>query len=84
MIQWQNRKKFTKIRMFISWTLTIGICFGSYLLIGYIQYEQLKAFSTYNYGIDCNVLFNSTQLQIIDNQLLNSNNNYVTCVCKNQ
>lgn len=45
MIQWQNRKKFTKIRVCISWTLTIAICFGSYLLIGYIQYEQLKAFS---------------------------------------
>ena len=71
------------MRVCISWMLTVVVCFGSYLLFGYIQYRQQKAFSTFNYGIDCTILFNTTQLTLIDNSLL-TNNNYITCICKSQ
>ncbi len=83
MILWENKYAWTKLRVFISWIFTIIICVGSYLLFGFIQYKQSQLFTEYNYGIDCNVLYTSAQLQIVDSSLL-SQANYVTCICKNQ
>ena len=83
MILWENRFSWTKIRVFISWILTIVICVGSYLLFGYIQYKQTELNSTYNYNIDCNVLYTSNQLAVVATALL-VETNYVTCICKSQ
>lgn len=83
MILWENKYSWTKLRVFISWIITIVICVGSYLLFGFIQYKQRQLFTDYNYGIDCDVLFTSTQLQVVDSSLL-SQPNYVTCICKNE
>jgi hypothetical protein len=81
MVLWQNKYKWTKLRVFISWLFTIAICVGSYLLFGYIQYKQSQLFTEYNYGIDCSVLYTSTQLNSVDTSLL-SQPNYITCICK--
>ena len=83
MIQWKNRRSWTKVRVIISWLITFSLCMCSYMLFGYIQYKQSQLFSTYNYGIDCNVLFTSSQLSTFTNSLSNDFN-YQTCICKNQ
>ena len=83
MIMWENRTCWTKLRMTISWLITLIICLGSFILFGYLQYLQNQLFETYNYGIDCNVLFTSAQLTTIDSSL-NGNADYTTCICKSE
>lgn len=53
------------------------------MLFGYLQYRQNQLFNSYNYGIDCNVLFTSSQLSTIDTTL-SGNADYTTCICKSQ
>lgn len=62
------------------WIITIAICFGSYVLFGFIQYRQTQLLSTYNYNIDCAVLFPNTSF-IIFNATLATSSNYQTCYC---
>ena len=57
MIIWANKGKWTFIRVFISRMITLLICFGSYMLFGYLQYQQNYYLSQYNFNIDCDVLF---------------------------
>lgn len=83
MVLWTNKYSWTKLRVLISWIITLLICLGSYLLFGFIQYKQSQLFTKYNYGIDCDVLYTSAQLNVVDTSLL-SESNYVTCICKNQ
>jgi hypothetical protein len=71
MIIWENKYTWTKLRVFFSWIMTLLISIGSYLLFGYIQYEQSQLLTKYNYDIDCNVLYTSAQLSTV-NQLLSS------------
>ena len=40
LIIWKNKDKNTKIRVLISWFITIAIIVGSYLLIGLIEYHK--------------------------------------------
>lgn len=82
MIQWENRSSWTFLRNIISWLLTILICVGSYLLFGFIQLKQNQLFSQYNYGIDCNVLYTSSQLSTFNTNLGASSSSYLTCICK--
>lgn len=83
MILWENRNKWTKTRTFFSWILTILLCLCSYMLFGFIQFRQSQLLSTYNYNIDCNVLFTSAQLTAL-NSTLSSDVNYQTCICKDK
>lgn len=78
-----NKYSWTTVRVIISWILTIIICAASYLLFGFIQLKQNQLFTDYNYGIDCNILYTSSQLTIIDTARLNDNN-YITCICKDK
>lgn len=54
---------------------------GSYMLFGYIQYEQNRFLSTYNFNINCNVLYSSGQLDVYTPN--DSDSNYLTCYCMN-
>lgn len=83
MINWENRYKWTKLRSIFSWLLMILIILGSYLFFGWIQYRQSILSSTYNYKIDCAVLFPGISFAIYDSAKANDNN-YVTCYCKDQ
>jgi hypothetical protein len=83
MIMWENRRCWTKLRVAISWLITLLICLGSFMLFGYLQYRQNELFKNYNYGIDCNVLFTSAQLATLDSTL-SGNADYTTCICKSQ
>jgi hypothetical protein len=69
MIIWENKYTLTKVRVFFSWLMTLLISIGSYLLFGYIQYEQSQMLAKFHYDIDCNVLYTSAQLSTV-NQLL--------------
>lgn len=60
MIIWSNKGKWTFVRVFISWMITFLICFGSYMLFGFLQYQQNQFLSQYNFNIDCEVLFPPT------------------------
>jgi hypothetical protein len=62
------------------WIITVIICFGSYVLFGYIQYKQTQLLSTYNYNIDCTVLFPNTNFSVY-NATLAVSANYQTCYC---
>ena len=83
MIEYENRNSWTKLRVLFSWLITLLICAGSYIFFGWLQYQQSVITSTYNYNIDCNVLFSSSQLTTIDNSLL-TDKNYQTCICRSE
>jgi hypothetical protein len=57
LIIWKNKGKWTFIRLIISWIITLAICAGSYILFAYIQYQQNQYLSTYNFNVDCSVLY---------------------------
>lgn len=40
MLQWHNKGKYTCLRLLISWLITLIIVGGSYILFGFIQYQQ--------------------------------------------
>jgi hypothetical protein len=79
LIIWKNKGRWTFLRVIISWILTLAICMGSYMLFGFIQYEQTSYLSTYNFNINCNVLYNSSQLASY--LPIAGDSNYLTCYC---
>lgn len=40
LIQWKNKGRAVWPRLIISWTLTLGVCFASYVLFAYLQLQQ--------------------------------------------
>ena len=66
LILWQNKGKNMCLRTTLSWLITLLICFASYVLFGFIQYEQNKLLSDYNFDIDCEVLFPNTPFVTFD------------------
>ena len=64
----------------ISWLLTLAICFGSYMLFGYLQYKQNDYLSTYNFNINCDILYPSQTFTTYSPPAGDSN--YLTCYCK--
>lgn len=70
------------LRLIISWLLTLTICFGSFVLFGFIQAKQNSLLSEYNFNINCNVLFQSADLTIFNTTLSASNSNYFSCFCQ--
>lgn len=40
MIIWENKSKFTCLRVIISWVMTLGFFVGSYLLIAFATYNK--------------------------------------------
>jgi hypothetical protein len=83
MIKWENRSRWTRTRMALSWAITLLVCLMSYMFFGYLQFKQNELFQNYNYGVDCNVLFTSAQLAQLD-PTLSANADYTTCICKSQ
>lgn len=79
LIIWKNKGRWTLARVIVSWVITLAICLGSYVLFGYIQYQQNIFLSTYNFKIDCNVLYTSSQLSTYNP--ISGDNNYLTCFC---
>lgn len=80
MIIWKNKGKWTFIRLVISWIMTLAICFGSYMLFGYIQYKQNQFLSNYNFSINCDVLYTSSQMTTYSP--IAGDSNYLSCFCK--
>jgi len=66
------------------WIVTAGICFGSYVLFGFIQYKQAQLLSTYNYNIDCKVLYPTVSFLTYNETLASQSNNYLTCYCNDK
>lgn len=83
LIIWKNKGKFTFIRLIISWIITLAICGGSYVLFGYIQHQQNQYLSTYNFNIDCNLLYAQSVLTTFSTSLNQTDKNYLTCFCMN-
>ena len=82
LIQWKNKGKKQVPRMILSWLLTLSICLGSYLLFAFIQLKQDELLSTYNFELNCNVLFTSTQLLTFNSVLDATDTNYFNCFCQ--
>lgn len=40
MVIWENKHKFTIFRAIFAYIITIGICFGSYLLVGFAKFKS--------------------------------------------
>lgn len=53
MILWENKHKWTCLRVCFIWIITLGICFCSYLLVGIAQYQKEKLNSNQSFGVDC-------------------------------
>ncbi len=66
--------------MIISWILTLCICFGSYMLFGYIQQKQNDYLSGYNFSINCDVLYTSAQMT--NYVPIAGDDTYLSCFCK--
>lgn len=81
-IKWENKGKRTYIRVTISWLLSLFICFASYLLFGFIQYQQNSLINSYSFNINCGILYNSTSLVSFDETLNQQSSNYMTCFCE--
>lgn len=80
LIIWKNKGKWTFFRSIISWIITLAICFGSYILFGYIQQKQNDYLSAYNFNINCDVLYNSLQMSVYTP--IAGDDNYLSCFCK--
>jgi uncharacterized membrane protein len=81
LIIWKNKGRLTFLRLLASWVITLAICAGSYVLFGYIQYQQNNYLSAYNFNIDCAVLYSAAQLATYTP--IPGDSNYLTCYCKN-
>ena len=57
MILWENKDKWTCLRVLFIWIITLGIIFSSYLLVGVAQAEKDKIGSNNSFGVDCEILF---------------------------
>ena len=42
MILWENKYKWTWLRVIFVWIITLAICFCSYLLVGLAQFQEGK------------------------------------------
>ena len=62
MVIWENQYKWTCCRVTIIWLITLIFCFGSYLLVGYAQYQKDLLAESHQFGEDCDVLFSPTEL----------------------
>ena len=82
LIIWKNKGSRLLLRSILSWFLTLLVCFGSYLLFAFIQLEQDKLLSTYNFELSCNVLFTDPQLSTFDSTLNTGDVNYFSCFCQ--
>ena len=40
MIIWENKKKFTCLRVIFAWVITLAICLGSYLLVAFATFQK--------------------------------------------
>jgi hypothetical protein len=82
LINWKNKGKRVVPRVVVSWLITLGVCFGSYLLFAYIQLEQDKMLSTYNFESNCGVLFQPAELSTFSLSLDASSSDYFSCFCQ--
>lgn len=85
MLQWHNKTKWTFIRVIFSWIFTLAIVVASYILFGWIQWEQKQLLSKYNFKINCSLFYN-TNLQLsswIDSLYSASPAQYTHCYCSN-
>ena len=79
---WKNKGKKILPRVCLSWFLTLLVIFGSYMLFAFIQLEQDNLLSQYNFDLNCNVLFDSTQLATFNTLLDSTDTNYFNCFCQ--
>ena len=85
MIDWQNRYKWTKLRTVFSWLIVLIICLACYLFFGWVQYQESQLNSTYNYDIDCTVLYSGVDLTVYNASLETADKaNYLTCYCQDK
>lgn len=60
MIIWENKYKWTCLRVLFIWLITLLICFGSYLLVGLAEYRKLELEKQHNFNVDCDLLFTNS------------------------
>lgn len=81
LVLWGNKGKWRSVRVVLSWIATLIICMGSYLLFGFIQFKENELLSSYNYNVNCALLFPTDQFLAYDPALA-STPNYLTCFCQ--
>ncbi len=83
MLQWPNKTKWTCMRVLLSWIITLAIVFASYILFGYIQWEQKRLLSEYNFKVDCQLFYPNTTSLTTFNTILYNNSpaQYTQCYC---
>ena len=80
MILWENKYKWTALRVIFVWIITLGICFSSYLLVGVAQYQKEVLNQNNDFNSDCSVLYTGSQLTAYDSSLINAQG-YIHCYC---
>lgn len=80
LIIWKNKGKNQVCRSIVSWFATLLICFGSYVLFGFLQLEQNSLLSDYNFNLNCEVLYPSQNWSAFDDSL-GSDPSYFSCFC---
>jgi len=67
----------------MSWVFTVAVVAASYILFGYIQWEQSRILSAYNFKIDCAIVYNSAVDWNLYSDALYAQNNaqYNHCFC---
>ena len=83
MLQWPNKTKWTFCRVIISWLFTLVIVAGSYVLFGFIQWQQTRLLSAYNFKIDCGLFYPvKSDITTFSSTLYSLNNvQYTHCYC---
>jgi hypothetical protein len=87
MVIWENKSKYTTIRVIIAWIITILICVGSYMLVAFATFKKEESLKNNNFNVGCSMLYNSTQLETWQDSLYNSNaisssqGIYLNCYC---
>jgi hypothetical protein len=59
MIIWENKNKFTCVRVIISWVITLGFFVGSYLLIAFATFKKEQLLSNNQFNVGCSLLYTS-------------------------
>lgn len=85
MLQWHHKTKWTFVRVIFSWIISLAIVVASYVLFGWIQWEQKRLLSQYNFQIDCGLFYKSTLDYVtFSTALYNAApTQYTHCYCSN-
>ena len=84
MIIWENKTKFTCLRVIFAWIITLAICLGSYLLVAFATFQKQVLLKNNKFNVGCDLFYTSQQLVNFQQTLSDANKQtYLHCYCDN-